>query len=70
MADFVRYQLDDGSEVFFESAEAPLVSQRDGGADVVDAVKLGERLTHVAAEEVSRDMRERWLRRRSSLSSE
>ena len=61
MADFVKYQLDDGSEVFFESAEASLVSQRGGPADVVDAGKLGDRLSHiaVAAEEVSKGLRER-----------
>jgi hypothetical protein len=29
MADFVKYELDDGSEVFFESAEASLVSLRE-----------------------------------------
>jgi hypothetical protein len=61
MADFVRYELEDGSEVFFESAEGSLVSLRGGNADVVDAGKLGDRLRHVAdaAAEVSRGLRER-----------
>ena len=61
MADFVRYELEDGSEVFFETAEAPLVSPRGGSADVVDAGKLGDRLhpIAVAAGEVSQSLRER-----------
>ena len=61
MADFVRYELEDGSEVFFESAEASLVSLRGGSADVVDAGKLGDRLGHIAAaaDEVSKGLRER-----------
>jgi hypothetical protein len=61
MADFVKYELDDGSEVFFESAEASLVSLRGGPADVVDAGKLGDRLSHIAAaaDEVSKGLRER-----------
>lgn len=61
MADFVKYELEDGSEVFFESAEASLVSYRGGSADVVDAGKLGDRLRPiaVAADEVSKGLRER-----------
>jgi hypothetical protein len=61
MADFVKYQLEDGSEVFFETAEASLVSERGGGADVVDAGKLGNRLSDIAAaaDEVSKGLRER-----------
>jgi hypothetical protein len=61
MADFVKYQLDDDSEVFFESAEASLVSLRGGDADVVDAGKLGDRLSQIAAaaEQVSKGLRER-----------
>jgi len=61
MADFVKYELEDGSEVFFESAEASLVSLRGGVADVVDAGKLGDRLRHIAAaaDEVSKGLRER-----------
>ncbi len=61
MADFVRYELEDGSEVFFETAEASLVSMRGGSADVVDAGKLGDRLRHIAdaADEVSKGLRER-----------
>lgn len=61
MADFVRYELEDGSEVFFESAEGSLVSLRGGAPDVVDAGKLGDRLGHIAAaaDEVSKGLRER-----------
>jgi Trypsin-co-occurring domain 1 len=61
VADFVKYELDDGSEVFFESAEASLVSLRGGPAEIVDAGKLGNRLNHIAAaaEEVSKGLRER-----------
>jgi len=60
MADFVRYELDDGSEVFFETAEGSLVSPRGGSADVVDAGKLGDRLRPiaVAAGELSRSLRQ------------
>lgn len=60
MADFVRYELEDGSEVFFETAEESLVSPRGGSADVVDAGRLGDRLgpIAVAAGEVSRSLRE------------
>ncbi len=61
MADFVKYQLDDGSDVFFESAEASLVTLRGGPADVVNAGKLGDRLNHIAAaaDQVSKGLRER-----------
>jgi NTP-dependent ternary system trypsin peptidase co-occuring protein len=60
MADFVKYELDDGSEVYFESAEASLVSLRGGDAEVADAGKLGDRLSHIAAaaEQVSKELRE------------
>jgi len=61
MADFVKYQLDDGSEVYFESAEASLVSMRGGDAEVVDAGQLGDRLRNIAtaADQVSKGLRER-----------
>jgi hypothetical protein len=61
MAEFVKYQLDDGSEVFFEAAEGSLVTLRGGDADVVDAGKLGHRLNQIAdaAEEVSKGLRAR-----------
>ncbi len=60
MADFVRYQLEDGSEVFFESAEGSLVSLRGGSPDVEDGGKLGNRLREIsaAADEVSKGLRE------------
>lgn len=59
--DFVKYELDDGGVVYFESAEADLVSLRDGDADVVDGGKLGDRLTNIAhaAQEVSQGLRDR-----------
>ena len=71
MADFVKYELEDGSEVFFESAEASLVSLRGGSADVVDAGKLGDRLSHIAAQltKCPRGCGSGWRRKRSSLSS-
>jgi hypothetical protein len=61
MAQFVKYQLDDDSEVFFETTEASLVELRGGDTDVVDAGKLGDRLSHIAAaaEQVSKGLRER-----------
>jgi hypothetical protein len=60
VADFVRYELEDGSEVFFETAEASFVSMRGGSADVVNAGKLGDPLRHIAAaaDEVSKGLRE------------
>jgi Trypsin-co-occurring domain 1 len=61
MSDFVKYQLDNESEVYFETAEASLVSLRGGKADVVDAGKLGDRLRNIAtaADQVSKGLRER-----------
>jgi hypothetical protein len=61
MADFVKYQLEDGSEVYFESAEATLVSLKGGPADVENGGELGDRLSHIAAaaEQVSKGLRER-----------
>ena len=34
MAEFVRFTLDDGSEVLFESAESDLVAQHGGAPEV------------------------------------
>lgn len=61
MADFVRYELADGSEVYFESVEGSMVALRGGTPDVVDAGRLSDRLGHIAAaaEEVSKGLRER-----------
>jgi hypothetical protein len=56
MAEFVRFMLDDGSEVLFESAESDLVALHGGGQpDVRDGGKLTARLQGVAeaAEEVA-----------------
>jgi hypothetical protein len=60
MADLVRYELDDGSTVYFESAEGSLVSHRGGGEpEIVDAGRLGTRLQQIAraAGEVASSMR-------------
>jgi len=61
MAEFVRYELEDGSDVYFETAEASLVSLRTEAAEVVDGGKLGDRLSSIAAAagEVSSGLRER-----------
>lgn len=62
MADFVKYELDDGSEVFFEASEGSgLVSLRGGVVDVADGGRLRDRLRAVAgvAEEVSGGLRDR-----------
>ena len=60
VAEFIRYELEDGSEVLFESAEASLVSLRGGGdPGVTDAGTLGDRLRPIAAAagEVAKGMR-------------
>jgi hypothetical protein len=61
MSEFVRYALDDGSEVIFESAESDLVAPHGGQPDVLEGGKLNSRLQGVAeaAEQVSRSLRSR-----------
>ena len=61
MAEFVRFKLDDGSEVMFESAESDLVALRGGPPDVRDGGRLTERLQGVAeaAEQVAGSLRSR-----------
>ena len=62
MAEFVRFTLDDGAQVLFESAESDLVALRGGGQpDVRDGGKLTARLQGVAeaAEEVAGSLRSR-----------
>ena len=61
MAEFVRFTLDDGSEVLFESAESDLVALHGGPPDVRDGGKLTARLQGVAeaAEEVAGSLRAR-----------
>jgi Trypsin-co-occurring domain 1 len=62
MAEFVRFTLDDGSEVLFESAESDLVALHGGGPpEVCDGGKLTARLQGVAeaAEEVAGSLRSR-----------
>ena len=61
MAEFVRFTLDDGSQVLFESAESDLVALHGGSPDVCDGGKLTARLQGVAeaAEEVAGSLRAR-----------
>jgi hypothetical protein len=62
MAEFVRYTLQDGTEVVFEAAEGDLVQLRGGGEpDVVDGGRLQTRLAGVAAaaEQVAGSLRSR-----------
>ena len=64
MAEFVRFALDDGSEVLFESAESDLVALHGGPPAVRDGGKLTARLQEVAeaAEEVAGSLRPRLIR--------
>ena len=48
MAEFVRFTLDDGSEVLFESAESDLVALHGGAPELRDGGKLTARLQEVA----------------------
>jgi hypothetical protein len=61
MGEFVRFTLDDGSQVLFESAESDLVALHGGPPDVFDGGKLTARLQAVAeaAEEVAGSLRAR-----------
>ena len=61
MSEFVRFTLDDGSEVIFESAESDLVALRGGPPDIRDGGRLTERLHAVAAaaEQIAGSLRSR-----------
>jgi hypothetical protein len=61
VAEFVRFVLDDGSEVFFETAESDLVRQHSGEVEIADGGRLEGRLTAVAqtAEQLSQSLRSR-----------
>jgi hypothetical protein len=61
VAEFVRFTLDDGSQVLFESAESDLVALHGGAPEVRDGGKLTARLQQVAeaAEEVAGSLRAR-----------
>jgi hypothetical protein len=61
MAEFVRFTLDDGSEVMFESAESDLVAPRGGPPGVREGGRLTERLQGVAeaADQVAVSLRSR-----------
>jgi hypothetical protein len=49
MAEFVKFTLKDGSEIFFESAMSDLVAARGAPPDVADGGRLQTRLEAVAA---------------------
>ena len=61
MAEFMRFTLDDGSQVLFESAESDLVALHGGPPEVRDGGKLTAQLQGVAeaAEEVAGSLRAR-----------
>jgi hypothetical protein len=61
VAEFVRFTLDDGSQVLFEPAESDLVALHGGPPDVLDGGRLTARLQGVAeaAEEVAGSLRSR-----------
>jgi hypothetical protein len=61
VAEFVRYTLDDGTEVVFESAESELVRLHGGEPEVREGGRLSERLRGVgqAAEQVAGELRAR-----------
>jgi hypothetical protein len=61
MAEFVRFELDDGSQVLFETAESDLVTSHGGEPDVAEGGRLRARLTAVAtaAEEIAESLRSR-----------
>ena len=61
MAEFVRFTLDNGSQVLFESAESDLVALHRGAPEVLDGGKLTARLQGVAeaAEEIAGSLRAR-----------
>jgi hypothetical protein len=61
MTEFVRFTLDDGSEVMFESAESDLVELQGGLSGVREGGKLTERLQGVAeaAEQIAGSLRSR-----------
>jgi hypothetical protein len=69
MAEFVRFTLDNGSEVLFESAESDLVAQHGGAPEVRDGGKLTARLQGVAeaAQEVAESLRSRLVSDEVSL---
>jgi hypothetical protein len=59
MAEFVRFTLDDGSAVLFESTESDLVELHGGQPDVRQCGRLTEQGVAEAAEQVARSLRSR-----------
>ncbi len=57
----MRYSLEDGSEIVFETAEHSLVSQRGGQPQMIDGGELEQRVAPIAqaAEVLSRSLREK-----------
>jgi Trypsin-co-occurring domain 1 len=60
MAELVRYTLQDGTEVHFETAESSPIAQRAGTTKIIDGGSLGNRLRAVAlaAEEMTKGLRQ------------
>ena len=61
MADFVKVDIGDGTQVLFQSTESDLVRAHGGGADVEELDKAADRLEDIAAaaHKVSTTLRER-----------
>jgi hypothetical protein len=60
LTELLRYTLQDGTEVHFETAESSAISQRSGAPEIIDGGALGSRLRAVAlaAEEVTKELRQ------------
>jgi Trypsin-co-occurring domain 1 len=60
LAELLRYTLQDGTEVHFETAESSAISERAGSPEIIDGGALGNRLRPVAlaAEEVTKGLRQ------------
>jgi hypothetical protein len=48
MTTFVRYELPDGGEVYFETPDSALVTPRGGDATVIDKGKLANQVDNIA----------------------
>lgn len=61
MADFVQFELEDGTPVLFETEESNLVRRHGGAGELSEGGALGEKLTGAAetAQAVSKTLRER-----------
>lgn len=61
MAEFVRFELEDGTSVLVETEETGLVKRHGGDADPIEGGALGDKLVGAAetAEMVSKTLRQR-----------